>query len=307
MDGPDNQAIILEPDPSGIKVWNQGQGASGILDSNWSWNQIWGHATPGSDLTADGQWHLWEIYVKHDTGSNNGIETVWIDNVQRLHFTGLDINTGGTDSIKIHTNQAGVEGGACVPIYFDDIAVSTTGRIGPLVTTYTVTPSAGANGSISPNTAQIINSGSTTQFTVTPNSGYSASVGGTCGGSLVGTTYTTNAITADCTVSATFTEIAPALSSLLPTSNYAKTITTATLQVTTDKTATCRYALGSGIPYASMTQFTNTASTSHSSNVTVVAGGIYQYCFRCQATSAISDESCTRFAVDPNPKKRVLH
>jgi hypothetical protein len=72
---------------------------------------------------------------------------------------------------------------------------------------YTVTPSAGANGSILPNTPQSIASGSTTQFTVTPNSGYSASVDGTCGGSLVGTTYTTSAIIADCTVSATFTLI----------------------------------------------------------------------------------------------------
>jgi hypothetical protein len=72
-------------------------------------------------------------------------------------------------------------------------------------TTHTVTPSAGPNGSISPNTPQTVNDGTTRQFTVTPNAGYSASVGGTCGGSLVGTTYTTNAITADCTVSATFT------------------------------------------------------------------------------------------------------
>ena len=69
---------------------------------------------------------------------------------------------------------------------------------------YTVTPSSGANGSISPNTPQQVASGFTTQFTVTPDTGYTASVGGTCGGSLVGTTYTTNAITANCTVVATF-------------------------------------------------------------------------------------------------------
>ena len=69
---------------------------------------------------------------------------------------------------------------------------------------YTVTPSAGANGTMLPNTPQTVNSGSTTAFTVTPNSGYVASVGGTCGGSLVGTTYTTNAITGNCTVVASF-------------------------------------------------------------------------------------------------------
>ena len=70
--------------------------------------------------------------------------------------------------------------------------------------TRTVTPSAGANGSISPNTAQTVSSGNIAIFTVTPSAGYVAIVGGTCGGNLVGTTYTTSAITADCTVAATF-------------------------------------------------------------------------------------------------------
>jgi hypothetical protein len=103
------------------------------------------------------------------------------------------------------------------------------------------------------------------------------------------------------------TETTPVLSNLLPTSNLARTATSATLQATTDQTATCRYALGSGTPYAGMTPFTNTANTAHSSSVSVVAGGVYQYCVRCMGTSLVSDESCTRFAVDPNPKKRVLH
>jgi alpha-tubulin suppressor-like RCC1 family protein len=72
-------------------------------------------------------------------------------------------------------------------------------------TTFTVTPSAGANGSISPSVAQTVISGATSVFTVTPNSGYSASVGGTCGGSINGTNYTTAAVTANCTVVASFT------------------------------------------------------------------------------------------------------
>ena len=71
--------------------------------------------------------------------------------------------------------------------------------------TYAVTPSAGDGGAISPSTAQTIAEGATTTFTVTPDSGYEiAAVGGTCGGSLSGNTYTTNAITAACTVVATF-------------------------------------------------------------------------------------------------------
>ena len=71
--------------------------------------------------------------------------------------------------------------------------------------TYAVTPSAGDGGSITPATVQTITEGDTTTFTVTPDSGYEiAAVGGTCGGSLSGNTYTTNAITAACTVQVTF-------------------------------------------------------------------------------------------------------
>ncbi|OGW37758.1 MAG: hypothetical protein A2Y97_09030 [Nitrospirae bacterium RBG_13_39_12] len=70
--------------------------------------------------------------------------------------------------------------------------------------TYTITASAGTGGTISP-ASRTVNHGSTTTFTVTPNAGYTATMGGTCGGSLSGTTYTTNAITANCTVTATFT------------------------------------------------------------------------------------------------------
>lgn len=79
------------------------------------------------------------------------------------------------------------------------------------LTVYTVTPSAGPNGSIGPATEQVlweawtINQGSTASFTVTPDTGYHIdSVGGTCGGSLEGNTYTTDPITADCTVVASF-------------------------------------------------------------------------------------------------------
>ncbi len=72
-------------------------------------------------------------------------------------------------------------------------------------TVYTVTPSATSGGTISPNAAQTVNSGALISFSVWPNSGYTASVGGTCGFTSYGWIYTTNAITANCTVLATFT------------------------------------------------------------------------------------------------------
>lgn len=88
---------------------------------------------------------------------------------------------------------------------------SLTGTILPL---RTVTPSAGANGSISPNTPQAVAENSSALFTIKPNPGYHVTIpiGGTCGGAYLGDpydpanglTYTTNAVIADCTVSAAF-------------------------------------------------------------------------------------------------------
>ena len=70
---------------------------------------------------------------------------------------------------------------------------------------YTVTPAADTGGSIEPSTPQMVSHGTTTSFTVTPDDGYGiAAVDGTCGGSLSGSTYTTDAITGDCTVTASF-------------------------------------------------------------------------------------------------------
>ena len=73
--------------------------------------------------------------------------------------------------------------------------------------TFTVTPSAGTGGSISPSSPQTVEDGSTTAFTVTPNSGYEIdTVGGTCGGTFrfSNSTFTTNAISQDCSVLASF-------------------------------------------------------------------------------------------------------
>lgn len=70
-------------------------------------------------------------------------------------------------------------------------------------TSYTVTANAGAGGGISPASATV-NSGATASFTVTPNGGNSINTVTGCGGALAGSTYTTGAVTANCTVAASF-------------------------------------------------------------------------------------------------------
>jgi RHS repeat-associated protein len=117
--------------------------------------------------------------------------------------------------------------------------------------TYTVTPSAGAGGTISPSTAQTVNANSTTSFTVTPNSGYQiASVTG-CGGTLSGTTFTTAPVTAACTVSATFSAITYTVT---PSTGAGGTISPSTAQtVNANSTTSFTVTPNSGYQIASVT------------------------------------------------------
>ena len=103
--------------------------------------------------------------------------------------------------------------------------------------TVTITPSVVGGGTISPAVAQVVDYNTATSFTVTPNSGYVlSSVGGTCGGTLVGNTYTTNAVTADCTVVATF--VALVMSGTLTPASSTCTIAVNSDTCTTNPTLT---------------------------------------------------------------------
>ena len=128
--------------------------------------------------------------------------------------TAQTVNHGETTTFTVtpETGYTASVGGTCGGTLVDDIfttnpiTANCTVEATFSLNTYTVTPSAGDNGSIDPNTAQTVNFGETTTFTVTPETGYTASVGGTCGGTLVGDTFTTSPVTANCTVEATFSQ-----------------------------------------------------------------------------------------------------
>jgi len=81
-------------------------------------------------------------------------------------------------------------------------------------TTYTVTPSTGGNGSISPNTAQIVNSGGNVSFTATPNTGYAVYQWFLNGvvAQTGGTSYTASNVTANDAVQVTF-QVIPVINS----------------------------------------------------------------------------------------------
>lgn len=113
--------------------------------------------------------------------------------------------TGCNGSLSGNTYTTGVFPGDCT--------VSAAFAID----TFTVTPSAGSNGSISPSSSQSVNYNGSASFTVKPAAGYNIAVLTGCGGSYSGSltdpvngvTYTTGAVTANCTVSAVFSNYAP--------------------------------------------------------------------------------------------------
>ncbi|MGV8074065.1 MAG: PKD domain-containing protein [Syntrophobacteraceae bacterium] len=74
------------------------------------------------------------------------------------------------------------------------------------INTYTITSSAGANGSISPTPSATVNSGANQTFTITPNSGYKVASVTVDGNALINpvTSYTFSNVTAKHSIAATF-------------------------------------------------------------------------------------------------------
>lgn len=90
-----------------------------------------------------------------------------------------------------------------------------------------VTPLTAANGSIEPDDPQIVALGTSLQFSLNPDPGYHIEdVAGTCDGTLAGQTFTTDPITADCTLQPQFVlNPATTLSVLAGTSQSAQVAT----------------------------------------------------------------------------------
>ncbi len=76
------------------------------------------------------------------------------------------------------------------------------------INSYTVNATAGAGGAISPGSVNV-DFGGTASFTVTPDAGFSIAGVTGCNGMLSGNTYTTGAVSGNCTVSASFVETPP--------------------------------------------------------------------------------------------------
>ncbi|MET0357004.1 MAG: InlB B-repeat-containing protein, partial [Cellvibrio sp.] len=158
----------------------------------------------------------------HTTNSVLGDCTVQANFSLNNYAVVFDLD-GGTRTGGGALNQTVAHGAAAVaPSFtppsgqtFSGWSTSFTSVTGPLTITalygtnlHVVTPSANPGGSIGPATPVNVTHGGSTSFLITPATGFTlTSVGGSCGGNLVGTTYTTNVVLADCSVIANFTGI----------------------------------------------------------------------------------------------------
>ena len=121
----------------------------------------------------------------------------WTDSI-------VNVSMFGGDTVQFRYRLGSDESVSHDGWYLDDVKVQSCSNG---TVTHTVTPVAGAGGTIAPSTPQIVNDGATTVFTVTPNSGFAINTVTGCGGNLAGNTYTTGPITADCTVNASFAAV----------------------------------------------------------------------------------------------------
>ena len=126
----------------------------------------------------------------------------------------VTVNSGASQTFTItpatgyQVASVAVDGssvGTATSYPFSNVTANHTIAATFVLNTYTITPTAGANGTISPSSAVTVNSGASQTFTITPATGYQvASV--TVDGSSVGTatSYPFSNVTANHTISATF-------------------------------------------------------------------------------------------------------
>ncbi|MHB1356869.1 MAG: beta strand repeat-containing protein [Anaerolineae bacterium] len=117
-------------------------------------------------------------------------------------FSGWTERTLPLGAVNINVNPAGCSGlGACLVTMTENKAVTATFTL----KTFTLTPDAGPNGSITPSTPQTVNYGANQTFTITANSGYHISDVWVDGSSVgITTTYTFVNVTSTHEISAAF-------------------------------------------------------------------------------------------------------
>ena len=121
-----------------VNMWVNGSGNHSSADGN-GWNAVManGPLDPQGNRISDGQWHPFEVHMKMDTNGANGVGEIWINGVKRFSSNTIDYKTApGWTTLVFGSNKGCLTKNVTQPndmaIDYDDIAISTTGYIGPL-------------------------------------------------------------------------------------------------------------------------------------------------------------------------------
>jgi hypothetical protein len=140
----------------------------------------------------------------------NGNGTISPSTVQMVKYDSSQIFTftpaPGYHTDSLYTDGIGIRDSGATADTLKSISANHTIEVTFAINTYTLTPSAGAHGSISPSTAQTVNYNGSQSFTLTPNSGFavdSVSIDGV-GSAYTSSSYTFTNVTANHTISVAF-------------------------------------------------------------------------------------------------------
>jgi len=93
-----------------------------------------GWETLNGGSVGDGEWHYLEFHIKADTDGTDGVAEMWLDDLPVQAATNVDFGMAGYAGwidMTIGSNTLTVIDGPWMS-YYDDIAISNTGYIGPL-------------------------------------------------------------------------------------------------------------------------------------------------------------------------------
>jgi len=120
-------SLALLPQHAGNGKWSltiQGGGSTYQATSNSAlkWTDVFGS-------TSDGLFHLFEIHIKLDTNSNDGVAQMWIDGSLVIDASGVDFSGGSSTSrqgftwFEFHSNQDSPANGGSAYVDYDDMAI----------------------------------------------------------------------------------------------------------------------------------------------------------------------------------------
>ena len=249
----------------------------------------------------DGNWHCYEIKVQLNNPSlSDGEIRTWVDGNEVVK-SNLKFRTVGTLKINKWWFTYWANDQWCGPLYLDDLVISKS-RIGCPGQQKAATPLLSPNGGTFQNSVGVdlstATAGALVYYTKDNSLPTQSSTlcGNSCHFSLIqSTTLRAKAFKTGMTesdeASATFTiggdTTPPVRSSGVPTGTLPSGTIQATMQVTTNKNANCRYSATAGVQYQSMTNtFSTTGGSSHSTLLTGLSNGnSYTRFIRCKDTS----------------------